>query len=83
MTIRPLDSGSQSWAKFVTLANAAKVRNAGFDLPLAPANNTLPKSRSAGVAKITGQRETGAMYNSGPVEKKQKPVLGTRFDAYA
>ena len=81
MSIRPVGD-SHEWAKFLTLASAAKVRNAGFDIPIAPNNTVAKKDQRAGVAKITDETATGAMYKSA-VGKKQKPVLGTRFDAYA
>jgi len=74
--------GSQDWAKFLALASAAKVRNAGFDLPIAPNNTVSKKNPRSGVVRMTNETATEMLYKSS-FEKKQKPVLGVRFDAYA
>lgn len=75
-------SGSQEWAQFMKLTQAARVRNAG----LAGADAAKRAKSPAGGAE-RGQRAAApqrppAAYATRAPSKPQR-VLGTRFDAYA
>ncbi len=75
--------GNESWQQFRRLAHNAKVRNAGFDLPLTPKNARVSPGRKQVVRNLeTAVPSMGKFYNS-QAPQKQKPALGTRFDAYA
>jgi hypothetical protein len=70
---------SNSLATFMKLAEAARVRNGGFELPIEKTRteSASKAARQNGVAAISGG--TYAM------EKNEKPrqVLGSLFDSYA
>lgn len=81
MNIQPTEV-SYSWTKFLTLANAARVRNAGFDLPLAPVRNVSTGKRGAMHGKVNPAIRAGSFYKTNKTGKN-KVVLGNRFDSYA
>ena len=81
MNIQSTD-GSYSWTKFLTLANAARVRNAGFDLPLAPVRTVSPGKKGAVHGKVNPAIRAGSFYKSNNTNKN-KVILGNRFDSYA
>lgn len=76
--------GNDSWSEFMKLANVARVRNAGFNLPLARKNrsvvetiknthrNILQKNAISGNAELYSDR----------TDYKKLITLGTRFDVY-
>ena len=74
--------GSYTWTKFLTLANAARVRNAGFDLPLAPVKTVSSGKRGAMYGKVNTAKRAGSFYKTNKASKN-KAVLGNRFDSYA
>ncbi len=82
MNMQPVQ-GNDSWQQFRTLAHNAKVRNAGFNLPLTSKKAPL----AAGRNRMTRNSKTVVhsmrkLYDIQAPEKQQ-PVVGTRFDAYA
>lgn len=72
---------THSWAKFLTLANAARVRNAGFDLPMAPVRTVATGKKGIKKGKINQTIRPGSFYRTHET-KKNKIILGKRFDAY-
>ena len=74
--------GSYSWTKFLTLANAARVRNAGFDLPLAPVRTVSTGKKSAAMGKVNPTIRAGSFYKTVKASR-DRAILGNRFDSYA
>ena len=74
--------GSYTWTKFLTLANAARVRNAGFDLPLAPVRAVSSGKKGTMHGKVNPAIRAGSFYKTNKTVKN-KAVLGNRFDSYA
>ena len=74
--------GTNSWTKFLTLSNAARVRNAGFDLPLAPVRNVSTGKKSTMKSKINPAMRQGSFYKTNKAGKN-KVILGKHFDSYA
>jgi len=83
MNMQPV-VGSDTWAQFLKLSNQARVRNAGFDLPLTP-NKTIGskenKKRSQEI--MSGIPQAGRLYDASETQTKRQSIIGTRFDAYA
>lgn len=81
MNVQSLD-GNSAWAHFAHLADAARVRNAGFDVPLAQQRSTVQqKSMPVRPGRAMPSVNENVYYNQQP--QKQRPMLGTHFDAYA
>ena len=83
MNTQPVQ-GNNSWSQFVKLAHNAKVRNGGFDVPLTQgkAYRTAQNRNSVIKNKLSVVHSMKRLYDINTPEK-QKPVLGTKFDAYA
>jgi hypothetical protein len=81
-----LDSikGNISWQHFVKLANAAKVRNAGFSVPFHSARETESENSNKTV-KNTNLKRGNYIWNEymNKVPKRNNNVLGQNFDSYA
>lgn len=83
MSVNSVDS-SNSWGHFLKLANQARVRNAGFDLPLTPQRTIADAKNRKGFQKaISGMPRAGKLYDKAQTPQKRRSVLGTRFDSYA
>ncbi len=83
MSIQSVD-GNSSWTHFLKLSNQARVRNAGFDLPLTPQRNiSSAKGKNAFHEAINGMPRAGKLYSKESTSQKKKAMLGTAFDAYA
>ena len=78
----PSIEGTNPWAKFLTLANAARVRNAGFDLPLTPVRNVSTGKKGVMQSKINPGMRPGSFYKTNRAGNN-KVILGKRFDSYA
>lgn len=75
--------GSNSWAQFSMLANAAKVRNAGFNIPLAPQKTaSTAKAKTIIQSKAPIEIRKDKFYTTNTPQMR-KPILGANFDAYA
>jgi len=82
MNMQPV-RGNDAWQQFQKLAHTAKARNAGFDLPLTPKKAPVSAGRSRAPRKLeTVVHSMKRLYDIQAPER-QKPVVGTRFDAYA
>ncbi len=69
---------------FLKLAHSARVRNAGFKVPLSPNNTVSNKPSTIRESKITAEAKMLSKLYASPTQQKDKQVsLGTRFDAYA
>ena len=81
-----LDSvkGNISWQHFVKLANAAKVRNAGFTLPFHSAKTEENPDANNSVKNI-GLKRGNSLWNgyTNRVPQKNDNILGQNFDSYA
>ena len=75
---------SGSWTHFLKLANQARVRNAGFDLPLTP-QRTIADANGKKVfyEAISGIPRAGKLYEKVQTPQKPRSILGSRFDGYA
>ncbi len=75
--------GSGSWEEFVRLVNAAKVRNAGFKYPISRRNiGSTTKANQNMISVNAVSHQKCKMYSvDAPIT--HKPILGTRFNAYA
>ena len=82
MAMQPIQA-NEAWQQFQRLAHHAKIRNAGFNLPLkpkkAPVKAALPKDPRNVETVVHSMKK---LYDIQTPER-QKPVLGTRFDSYA
>lgn len=83
MNMQSVDS-SGSWTDFLKLANQARVRNAGFDLPLTP-QRTIADAKDKKVfhESISGMPRAGKLYDRAQTPQKRGTILGARFDGYA
>lgn len=82
MNMQPVQ-GNDTWQQFMKLAHNAKVRNAGFDLPLTPKKTTVAAGRKRAPHNIeTVVHSMRKLYDIQAPEK-QRPLIGTKFDAYA
>ncbi len=83
MNVNSVNSGN-SWGDFLKLANQARVRNAGFDLPLTP-QRTIADAKNKKVFQkaISGMPRAGKLYDQVKTQPRPKSVLGARFDSYA
>ncbi len=83
MNINSVDNG-KSWGHFLKLANQARVRNAGFDLPITP-QRTIAEAKGKKVFQnaISGMPRAGKLYTKAQTTPKPRSVLGARFDSYA
>jgi hypothetical protein len=83
-------SQNDSWDKFVKLAQAARIKNEGFqrtEQVQRPSQAPLPlhtgkTNRTQNAARSLSPSVTGYDTGSAP-SRPHRPVLGTRFDAYA
>jgi hypothetical protein len=80
---------SESWAAFMKLAQTARVRNAGFDLPIgrqsAP-TETVRASRKTELPAAGNLAKSQSLTNATrpfAATEQPKQILGTKFDAYA
>lgn len=80
--------GNDAWEQFIRLANAAKTRNAGLNVPLPPKRSLGSAERSRNMTRhgqmnsaVSLKKNVYAHENIPNQEKKQ--ILGTKFDAYA
>lgn len=75
---------SDTWTHFLRLANQARVRNAGFDLPVTP-QRTVSDAKDNRVFRsaISGMPRAGKLYERAETIPKKRSLLGSRFDAYA
>ena len=78
----PSIEGTNSWTKFLNLSNAARVRNAGFDLPLAPVKNVSTGKKGVMKSITNPAMRPGSFYRTDNAGKN-KVILGKRFDSYA
>ena len=74
---------THTWSKFMTLTHAARVRNAGFDLPLAPAKTGVTGRQGALHRQTPAALPPRSLYRTPAACVGKKHVLGNRFDAYA
>jgi hypothetical protein len=82
MAMQPVQ-GNNAWHQFQRLAHNAKVRNAGFDLPLKPKKASFrAATNSAFRNRETVVHSMRRLYDI-QTPQKQMPTVGTRFDAYA
>ena len=78
--------GNISWQHFVKLANAAKVRNAGFTVPFHSAKRAENENTNNSVKNVGLRRENSVWNGNGymnRVSKKNNNILGQNFDSYA
>jgi len=76
--------GNTSWNHFIQLANAAKVRNAGFTVPFQSTHNV--DSENTNNTRNSVSRKLGGSIRSGYMDKipqKSTNILGRNFDSYA
>ncbi len=83
MNMQSVD-GNDTWARFLKLANQARVRNAGFDLPLTP-QRTVGSTRNKKHFQeiLSGMPRAGKLYDVSHTQPRRQSIIGTRFDAYA
>lgn len=74
MNVQSVDNAN-TWPDFVKLASAARVRNAGFELPVGGI-------KAAAMQQGASINPANRLYGSQPPQNGQQ-FLGTRFDAYA
>ncbi len=83
MSIQSVD-GNNSWTHFLKLSNQARVRNAGFELPLTPQRNiSSAKGKNEFHEAINRMPRAGKLYGKEDSSRYKKSTLGTSFDAYA
>ena len=75
--------GSGSWEEFTRLANVAKVRNAGFNLPVVRGNTGSTKAAEKDMKSVNVVSLQNSKMYSVKKPVKHKSIIGTRFDAYA
>jgi hypothetical protein len=84
MNTQSIGNNRDSWTQFLRLANQARSRNAGFELPLTPQRTVSGSgTRKSFEDVIAGGQRAGKIYEKDHASPKQRSVLGTRFDAYA
>ena len=83
-------SHNDSWDKFVKLAQAARIKNEGLqktEQMQRPRQTPIPAQAgkaSRAQNSVRSVSTAGASYGIGSTPSRpQRPVLGTRFDAYA
>lgn len=75
---------NQAWDKFATLAQAARVRNAGFNVPLASRRDSVSEGRRGYRTQMnSGIKNVNRYYNKPNMIERNRVVKGGRFDAYA
>lgn len=71
---------------FLSLVNDARVRNGGFEVPVARTAKAQPPRPAAAPQQLKAAGSLGRIQNGvNPFNMPEKPrqILGTRFDTYA
>lgn len=87
MNVDPSQS-SRSVEAFLKLIQSARVRNAGFDVPVSRVNDSQRPQKARAPQQLKAAGSLSSLQSTGRPEafkgsERPKQILGTKFDAYA